>query len=114
VKADLGLPGSPELIADKITASAPLETVLINLARQKLPGSASRLVDELLGDPALDDEQIAMLQAAIRESGAVDQVERIIAHNVETATAALNEASIARSARDELTALADTVTRRES
>jgi geranylgeranyl diphosphate synthase type I len=89
-------------------------TVLINLARQKLPASASRLVDELLGDPALDDEQIGMLQAAIRESGAVDQVERIIAHNVETATAALNEAPIARSARDELTALADTVTRRDS
>lgn len=89
-------------------------TVLINLARQKLPASASRLVDELLGDPALDDEQIGMLQAAIRESGAVDQVERIIAHNVETATAALNEAPIARSARDELTSLADTVTRREA
>lgn len=89
-------------------------TVLINLARQKLPGSASRLVDELLGDPALDDDQIAMLQAAIRESGAVDQVERIIAHNVDTATAALAEAPIARSARAELTALADTVTRREA
>ena len=89
-------------------------TVLVNLARQKLPPSASRLVDELLGDPALDDEQIGMLQTAIRESGAVDQVERIIAHNVETATAALNEAPIARSARDELTALADTVTRRDS
>ena len=88
-------------------------TVLINLARQNLPGSASRLVDELLGDPALDEEQIGMLQAAIRESGAVDQVERIIERNVETATAALNEAPIARSARDELTALADTVTRRE-
>jgi geranylgeranyl diphosphate synthase type I len=89
-------------------------TVLINLARQKLPASASRLVDELLGDPALDDDQIGMLQAAIRESGAVDQVERIIVHNVQTATAALNEAPIARSARDELTALADTVTRRDS
>jgi geranylgeranyl diphosphate synthase type I len=89
-------------------------TVLINLARQKLPGSASRLVDELLGDPALDDEQIGMLQAAIRESGAMEQVEQIIAHNVGTATAALNEAPIARSARAELTALADTVTRREA
>ncbi len=89
-------------------------TVLINLARQKLPASASRLVDELLGDPALDEDQIGMLQTAIRDSGAVDQVERIIAHNVETATAALNEAPIARSARDELTALADTVTRRDS
>jgi geranylgeranyl diphosphate synthase, type I len=89
-------------------------TVLVNLARQKLPGSASRLVDELLGDPALDDEQIGMLQAAIRESGAVEQVEQIIARNVETAIAALNEAPIARSARAELTALADTVTRREA
>jgi geranylgeranyl diphosphate synthase type I len=89
-------------------------TVLINLARQKLPASASRLLDELLGDPALADDQIGMLQTAIRESGAVDQVERIIAHNVETATSALNEAPIARSARAELTALADTVTRRDS
>jgi geranylgeranyl diphosphate synthase, type I len=89
-------------------------TVLINLARQRLPGSASRLVDELLGDPGLDAEQIAMLQAAIRESGAVDQIEKIIAHNVQVAVGALADAPIARSARDELTALADTVTRRES
>ncbi|MGN6503525.1 MAG: polyprenyl synthetase family protein [Pseudolysinimonas sp.] len=89
-------------------------TVLINVARQKLPGSASRLLDELLGDPSLDAQQIAMLQASIRDSGAVDQIERIITHNVEVATAALAEAPIARSARDELTALADTVTRRDS
>jgi geranylgeranyl diphosphate synthase type I len=89
-------------------------TVLVTLARQKLPGSASRLVDELLGDPALDADQIAMLQAAIRESGAVDQLEKIIAHNVEVALAALQNAPLARSARDELTTLADTVTRRES
>jgi geranylgeranyl diphosphate synthase type I len=89
-------------------------TVLVHLARQKLPGSAARLVDELLGDPALDDEQVAMLQAAIRESGAVDQVERIIAHNVEIATTALDAAPLARSARDELAALAQTVTRRSA
>jgi geranylgeranyl diphosphate synthase type I len=89
-------------------------TVLITLARQKLPGSASRLVDELLGDPGLDAEQIAMLQAAIRESGAVDQIERIIAHNVELATTALTAAPISRTARAELTALADTVTRRSA
>jgi geranylgeranyl diphosphate synthase, type I len=89
-------------------------TVLVNLARQKLPGSASRLVDELLGDPGLDAEQITMLQAAIRESGAVDQVERIIVHNVEIARAALDAAPIARSARDQLTALAETVTQRSA
>jgi len=89
-------------------------TVLINLARQKLPGSASRLLDELLGDPSLDAEQIAMLRASIRESGAVDQLERIISHNVQVAVTALDGAPLARSARDQLTALADTVTRRES
>lgn len=89
-------------------------TVLIALARQSLPGSASRLLDELLGDPGLDAEQIAMLQASIRDSGAVDQIERIIAHNVQVAVAALADAPLARSARDELAALADTVTRRES
>ena len=87
-------------------------TVLVTLARQKLPGSASRLVDELLGDAALDAEQIAMLQAAIRESGAVEQVEKIIAHNVQVALAALDGAPLARSARDELAALAATVTQR--
>ena len=112
----LGVFGDPE-ITGKPAGDDLREgkrTVLVTLARQKLPGSAARLVDELLGDPALDDDQISMLQTAIRESGAVDQIERIIAHNVETATAALNDAPIARSARDELTALADTVTRRES
>ncbi len=89
-------------------------TVLITLARQKLPGSAARLVDELLGDEGLDEQQIGMLQTAVRDSGAVEQVERIIAHNVAVATAALAEAPIARSARDELGALAEAVTRRES
>lgn len=89
-------------------------TVLIALARQLLPGSASRLLDELLGDAGLEPEQIGMLQASIRDSGAVDQVERIIARNVQVATDAVQRAPIARSARDELTALADTVTRRQA
>ena len=89
-------------------------TVLVTLARQKLPASAARLFDELLGDDSLDEQQIGMLQTAVRDSGAVEQVERIIAHNVETATAALADAPIARSARDELGALAQAVTRRAS
>jgi geranylgeranyl diphosphate synthase type I len=89
-------------------------TVLVTLARQKLPASAARLFDELLGDDALDEQQIAVLQTAVRDSGAVEQVERIIAHNVGAARAALVDAPLARSARDELAALADTVTARES
>ncbi len=89
-------------------------TVLITLARQKLPTSAARLFDELLGDDALDDQQIGMLQTAVRDSGAVEQVERIIDHNVTTATAALVDAPLARSARDELGTLAHAVTQRAS
>jgi geranylgeranyl diphosphate synthase type I len=89
-------------------------TVLVTLARQKLPASAAGLFDELLGDDGLDDQQIGMLQTAVRDSGAVEQVERIIAHNVATATAALADAPIARSARDELGALAEAVTQRAS
>jgi geranylgeranyl diphosphate synthase type I len=88
-------------------------TVLVTLARQKLPASAARLFDELLGDNELDEQQIAMLQTAVRDSGAVEQVERIIAHNLATATAALADAPLARSARDELGALADAVTTRQ-
>ncbi|MES1211922.1 MAG: polyprenyl synthetase family protein [Leifsonia sp.] len=89
-------------------------TVLVTLARQKLPASAARLFDELLGDGDLDEQQVAVLQTAVRDSGAVEQVERLIEHNVEAATAALVDAPLARSARDELAALAETVTARES
>ncbi|MDP9027840.1 MAG: polyprenyl synthetase family protein [Actinomycetota bacterium] len=89
-------------------------TVLVTLARQKLPGGSGRLFDELLGEDDLDDQQIRMLQNAVRDSGAVEQVEKIIAHNVGIATAALTDAPLTRSARDQLGALADAVTRRES
>jgi geranylgeranyl diphosphate synthase type I len=87
-------------------------TVLVTLVRQKLPTSAARVFDELLGDRSLDADQIAMLQTAVRDSGAIDQVERAITHNLAQARAALAEAPLARSARDELTALADAVTTR--
>lgn len=89
-------------------------TVLVTLARQKLPGGSGRLFDELLGDDDLTDQQIGMLQNAVRDSGAVEQVEKIIAHNVGVATAALANAPLTRSARDQLGALADAVTRRDS
>jgi len=89
-------------------------TVLVTLARQKLPASARRLVDELLGDPDLGADQIAMLQSAVRESGAVADVERIIEREVRTALAALAEAPLTRAARDRLAELAAAVTARSS
>ncbi|MEO6944226.1 MAG: polyprenyl synthetase family protein [Lacisediminihabitans sp.] len=89
-------------------------TVLIALARAKLPANARRLLDELLGDPELTAHQVAMLQASIRDCGAVEHVERIIDHNMKLAIEAISDAPITPSARDELIGLADRVIRRAS
>ena len=112
----LGVFGDPELTGkpagDDLREGK--RTVIIGLARQKMPASAVRLLDELLGDPDLSDDQVAMLQNTIRQSGAVDQVERIIAREVERARGSLNDAPLGRAAREELRSLADTVTRRDA
>ncbi|AMM20717.1 geranylgeranyl pyrophosphate synthase [Frondihabitans sp. PAMC 28766] len=87
-------------------------TVLIATARANLPSTAVSLLDELLGDPDLDDDQVAMLQATIRESGAVEAMEESIADQVGRATAAVEAAPLASGAKAQLSQLADTVTRR--
>jgi geranylgeranyl diphosphate synthase type I len=87
-------------------------TVLIALARTTLPANARSLLDELLGDPELDQRQIEMMQGIIRDSGAIDKVERIIAHNVKLALAAITDAPLSSSARAQLAQLADTVSQR--
>ncbi|WP_308468647.1 polyprenyl synthetase family protein [Rathayibacter soli] len=87
-------------------------TVLVAIARQKLPGSARRLVDELLGDPDLDSAQIATLQRTIRASGAVEDVERLIESNAEQANASLDEAPLDPAAIAQLRTLARSVTNR--
>jgi len=89
-------------------------TVLIALTRAALPTSARRFLDELLGDPELDDEQIEMLRGTIRESGAVTQLELAIGYNLERAVGALNSARIAPGARRALVELAEAVSRREA
>jgi len=87
-------------------------TVLIALARTRLPAPVRNLIDELLGDPELDAQQVDVIRSAIRECGAVDEVERIIAHNVTLARDAIRDAPISPAARDQLVALANTVTSR--
>ena len=87
-------------------------TVLIALARTLMAADARRVLDDLLGDPHLDDQQVRMLQTSIERCGAVDEVERLIAHDVELALTAIADAPIDRTARDRLAELAVTVTRR--
>ena len=87
-------------------------TVLIALARQAMPGNVRRVLDDLLGDATLDADQIIMLQDAITQSGAIDQVERIISRNVGFAKEAIADAPLSQVARTRLLELADTVSRR--
>ncbi|AWB86281.1 polyprenyl synthetase family protein [Mycetocola zhujimingii] len=87
-------------------------TVLIARTRASIPAPARNILDELLGDPDLNDSQIASLQATIRESGAVDDVEAMIDSNVARAIAALDAAPLSATATGQLRELADAVTRR--
>jgi len=89
-------------------------TVLIAVARGKLPASARSLLDDLLGDPTLDDEQISMLRQTLVACGAVDRVERAIEHSLAQALEVLGDARIAPAAKAELRALADAVAKRSA
>lgn len=87
-------------------------TVLIALARARLPSNARRFVDELLGDADLSDVQVRMLQETLRDSGAVEQLEEVIRGEVEKATQSLDRAEITASSREQLLGLMDSVIRR--
>ncbi|MEJ3406013.1 polyprenyl synthetase family protein [Rathayibacter sp. YIM 133350] len=87
-------------------------TMLVAIARERMQPGQRRLLDELLGDPDLDAAQVRMLQSTIRASGAVDEVEALIARQVVRAITAVNDAPLSRRARSELVALAETVTAR--
>jgi len=87
-------------------------TVLVAMARHELPANARALLDELLGDPTLDESQITMLQETIRDSGAIDKVEAVIDRNVAMALDTITQAPLSQSAKRQLIELADTVVRR--
>ncbi|GAB3387014.1 polyprenyl synthetase family protein [Humibacter soli] len=89
-------------------------TVLVALARHALPSSARRVLDDLLGDPELDDDQVRMLQSTIAASGATAEVERMIALNVDRALRALEGVDLADVAIDHLRSLTRSVTDRVS
>ena len=110
----LGVFGDPELTGkpsgDDLREGK--RTVLIAVAREKLPSSARRLLDELLGDPELTDNQVDLLQNTIEASGAIAELERMIEQNTRVAVEAIADAPLSRSAKDQLVQLAETVVRR--
>lgn len=87
-------------------------TVLIALTRDALPPSGRRVVDELLGDPGLDGDQIAMLQRTIADSGALARIEDMITAYVRDADRALSGARLGNAAVGELRDLARAATAR--
>lgn len=97
-----GKPAGDDLLEGK-------RTMLIALARNAMPESSRRTLDELLGDRTLDGGQVQMLQETIRASGAIDEVERLISTNVERALDALDTAVLTADARAELSRLAGAV-----
>jgi geranylgeranyl diphosphate synthase type I len=112
----LGVFGDPE-VTGKPSGDDLREgkrTMLVAVARERLAPGQRALLDELLGDPGLDEEQIRALQRTIVDCGAVDEVEGMIAREVEVARAALVDAPLSDVARTELGSLATTVSRRTS
>ncbi|MGO2684917.1 MAG: polyprenyl synthetase family protein [Microbacterium sp.] len=85
-------------------------TVLIALTRERLDGSARRVLDDLIGDPELDDEQVAALQATISASGALERVEEMIGAYATEADRALSGARLDNASVGDLRDLARAAT----
>ena len=85
-------------------------TVLIAYTREQLDAPARRVVDELVGDPALDDVQVAALQRTIVDTGALERVEALIADYAREAARSLSGARLGNAAVGELRDLARAAT----
>ena len=88
-------------------------TALVAMALERATPAQAGLVRDKLGDPDLDAGGVADLRAVLVDTGAVDEVEKLIAASTEEALAALDE-RIAEESRDVLAALAVEATRRET
>ncbi|MFG6401057.1 polyprenyl synthetase family protein [Microbacterium sp. P04] len=87
-------------------------TVLIAYTREAMPAGSRRVVDELVGDPTLDDAQIASLQSTIVDTGALSRVEELISRYAHTADRSLSGARLGNAAVGELRDLARAATAR--
>ncbi|MFH8252332.1 polyprenyl synthetase family protein [Microbacterium sp. B2969] len=102
-EAQTGKPSGDDLREGK-------RTVLIAYARERLDLSERQTVDRLVGDPSLDDAQIASLQRTIVSTGALERVEALIADYSREAEEALSGARLGDAAVGELRDLARAAT----
>ncbi|WP_317451962.1 polyprenyl synthetase family protein [Microbacterium sp. NIBRBAC000506063] len=89
-------------------------TLLVALTRAAVPAGIRQAIDELLGEPGLGDEQIGLLRATMRDSGALERVEEIIATSAKEAERALSGAALDNASVSELRELARAATVRTS
>ena len=89
-------------------------TVLMAIAMEKANASAKKLFTDLLGNPELTSDQIKDLQDEIVKSGAVDQVEEMIAQFTKESLLALTHSGLSPIGKNLLTAMASIATKRNT
>lgn len=87
-------------------------TVLVAYAREALAPAQRDAIDRRLGDPALDAEQIGILQQTIIDTGALARTEDLIAEYARRADLALADAPLREDAVADLRELAHAATQR--
>lgn len=87
-------------------------TVLIALTRKALPTNQKKIFDDILVKPEIAAEEIATMQSLISESGAVAQVEELIAQHRTTALSYLAAAPFSADAKKNLHHLAHRLSER--
>jgi geranylgeranyl diphosphate synthase type I len=103
--SETGKPAGDDLREGKRTA-------LVAIALDRATPDQAAMVEKLLGDPGLDDDGVARLREVIVDTGAVDDVERLIAARTADALTALDAGPVADPARGVLRELAIAATER--
>ena len=105
--AETGKPAGDDLREGK-------RTVLVALALEAASPGESAAVRQRLGDPRLDFDGVQSLRQILVATGALEQVEQMIADLVATSHAALARSDVAEPARGALTGLVHAATARHS
>jgi geranylgeranyl diphosphate synthase, type I len=99
---DEDLLGKP--VGDDLREGKP--TALVALARERATGEVARLLDERFGRPDLTDDEVAAIQSAMVDTGAVAEVEASISSLVGESLSSLEAAPMTDEAREHLIELA--------
>jgi geranylgeranyl diphosphate synthase, type I len=105
--AETGKPAGDDLREGK-------RTVLIAFAMEKARSEQEALMRRHLGDPRLDPASVEALREVIVDTGALDQVERLVESLVAEAAAALDTSPVAEPARSVLAQLITAATARRT